>query len=160
MKTTDEFRQHAITLISDYSTPGDTPQTIAETSEGIVDLFIPMLETRIAAADDIIDKMDAGLRKFHVPETFNDCVEDGQHFPCQTIKLLNIVARHRGLSEDEVAAATGFAEGQSVKVGERVGKLVLEVEPEGPEAPASWFVEFEPDGNVERIMTDNLVAAE
>lgn len=160
MNTNEEFRTQAINLVSAYSMPGGKPQTIAETSAGIVDLFIPMLENRVAAADHIIDQMDAGLRKFHVPETFNDCVEDGQHFPCQTIKLLNIVARHRGLTEEEVTATTELAAGQKVKVGERTGALVLEADSEGPEAPSSWYVEFEPDGNVERIMADEIVAAE
>jgi hypothetical protein len=159
MKTTAEFRTQATELIATrLAESADSP---TDTAVGIVDLFIPMLENRVAAADHIIDQMDAGLRKFHVPETFNDCVEDGQHFPCQTIKLLNIVARHRGLTDEEAAAETvAFAEGQKVKIGERIGKLVLEADPEGPEAPPSWYVEFEPDGNVERIMTDNLVAAE
>ena len=151
MQTSADFRQQALELIAGRL--AETTDSPTDTASGILDMFMPMIEQRIAAADHIIDQ---SMRKFHVVETFGDCVEDGQHFPCQTIKLLNLVAKHRGLTEDQVEESRTFVEGQAVKVGDRQGKLVLEAESEGPEAPASWFVEFLPDGNVERIATDQL----
>ena len=41
---------------------------------------------------DRTDILAAELRRVHAKEQFGDCVEDGEVWPCQTVKMLNLVA--------------------------------------------------------------------
>lgn len=44
-----------------------------------------------AGQSDRADLLISALRKVHQPEQFNDCVEDGDHYPCKTARVLNLV---------------------------------------------------------------------
>jgi len=50
-------------------------------------------------ASDRTDILVAALRRIHVPEMFEDCVEDGEHFPCKTARALDLVAGARPEAE-------------------------------------------------------------
>lgn len=71
LSTNEEFREQAIALIA-TRLAAESPTITAGV---IVDLFIPMIGNRIVVTDHIVDQIDAGLRKFHVPETFNTDLE-------------------------------------------------------------------------------------
>jgi hypothetical protein len=53
---------------------------------------------------DRTDIVIAALRRVHTPEAFGDCVEDGEHFPCKTARILNLVAGTPALDEEVPAA--------------------------------------------------------
>lgn len=38
------------------------------------------------------DILAAGLRRVHTADVFGDCVEDGDHYPCKTARILDLVA--------------------------------------------------------------------
>lgn len=40
-------------------------------------------------AGEIMASRLAAIRRVHLREQFGDCVEDGEPFPCQTVRILN-----------------------------------------------------------------------
>lgn len=38
---------------------------------------------------DVWEARERALRKLHAKEEFNDCVEDGEPYPCKTIQILD-----------------------------------------------------------------------
>lgn len=44
-----------------------------------------------APADERVTLLANALRATHQEEMFGDCTEDGDHFPCRTIRAVNIV---------------------------------------------------------------------
>ena len=40
---------------------------------------------------DRADILASSLRRVHTKEQFGDCVEDGEHFPCRTVRVLDLV---------------------------------------------------------------------
>lgn len=41
---------------------------------------------------DRTDILVSALRRVHVPEMYGDCVEDGEHYPCKSARVLDLVA--------------------------------------------------------------------
>lgn len=58
---------------------------------------------------DRTDILAAELRRVHAKEQFGDCVEDGERYPCQTVRMLDLVT---GTVIDE-AELQALAEGDS-----------------------------------------------
>lgn len=54
-----------------------------------------------APADDRITMLASALRHVHVKEMFGDCTEDGDPYPCRTIRALDIVAGPAETAADE-----------------------------------------------------------
>lgn len=48
----------------------------------------PLLK-RIAESLELAEQKGAALRVVHAKEEFGDCVEDGEPFPCKTIRVLD-----------------------------------------------------------------------
>lgn len=57
------------------------------------------------------DILAAGLRRVHTADMFGDCVEDGDHYPCKTARILDLVA---GAPEPAAATPTHELEEQSL----------------------------------------------
>lgn len=60
---------------------------------------------------DRTDILSAELRRVHAKEQFGDCVEDGERYPCQTVRMLDLVtgtvideAELQALAEGDPAA--------------------------------------------------------
>ena len=49
---------------------------------------------------DRTDILAAALRTVHVKEMFGDCEEDGEHYPCRTIRALDLVAGKPAVEPD------------------------------------------------------------
>lgn len=54
--------------------------------------------TAQAPEDDRVAILARALRSMHTADMFGDCTEDGDHYPCRTIRAVNLVA---GTPDDE-----------------------------------------------------------
>ena len=65
------------------------------------------METLFSGELARMQSTDAVLRGIHVMELFGDCVEDGQRFPCRTVRVLNVVRAHTPPAVSELPVAEG-----------------------------------------------------
>lgn len=52
---------------------------------------------------DRTDVLVSALRRVHVKEMFGDCEEDGEVWPCKTVRMLNLVAGPAVAPENDLA---------------------------------------------------------
>ena len=106
-----EFVQAAFASgVAEYASPVDALNAVSPgNGSELLQLIASAIATGYAAgqaaqapSDDRLTLLVRALRGIHQKEIYGDCVEDGDIYPCKTVRALNIVA---GLPDDESDAA-------------------------------------------------------
>ncbi|MBN9214165.1 MAG: hypothetical protein J0J04_04995 [Microbacterium sp.] len=106
--TVDELRQ-AEAIVNDIIDGLIDPDAGDQERQQMRKLLTPAVSAGYAAGQasrapitDRLELLAGALRATHLREMFGDCTEDGDHYPCRTIRALNITV---GAPDEPVVTA-------------------------------------------------------